>query len=230
MASILVVEDNENLAFGLRRTLEVEGFDVAVAPDGESALEVLSSRTLDLVVLDLMLPGIDGFDVLSTLRAEGHETPVLVLSARGEEMDKLLGFRLGADDYVTKPFRIMEVVARIRAILRRVARDEAPVGKVDSLIRFSDITVDPHARIVRKGPREISLTPRALDLLLALMARKGAAVSRLELLEEVWGHKGAVITRTVDTHVAELRKKLEDDSAQPRHIVTVSKVGYRFQP
>lgn len=230
MPSILVVEDNENLAFGLRRTLEVDGFDVAVAADGETALELLRTNPPDLVVLDLMLPGIDGFDVLSTLRSEGYETPVLVLSARGEEMDKLLGFRLGADDYVTKPFRIMEVVARIRAILRRSTRGEAAPHSASALVRFGDVTVDPHARTVQKGSREIALTPRALDLLLALLARNGAAVSRLELLEEVWGHKGAVITRTVDTHVAELRKKLEADSSAPRHILTVSKVGYRFRP
>jgi DNA-binding response OmpR family regulator len=228
VATILIVEDNENLAFGLRRTLEVEGFRADVANDGEAALERVRAEPFDLVVLDLMLPGMDGFDVLSSLRSEGFDTPVLVLSARGEEMDKLLGFRLGADDYVTKPFRIMEVVARIRAILRRAAGDDAAEG-ADEALRFGDVTVDPRARTVHKNGEEVGLTPRSFDLLMALVERDGAAASRLELLEEVWGHKGAVVTRTVDTHVAELRRKLEDDSSQPRHILTVSKVGYRFQ-
>jgi two-component system, OmpR family, alkaline phosphatase synthesis response regulator PhoP len=229
MATILVVEDNENLAFGLSRTLEVEGFQVQVAKDGEEALSCVRDLRPGLIVLDLMLPGMDGFDVLSTLRKEGFETPVLVLSARGEEMDKLLGFRLGADDYVTKPFRVMEVVARIRAIMRRAAKGEDGSRLAVGVITFGDVIVDREARTVRKGEREVSLTPKAFDLLLALMDREGAAWSRLDLLKEVWGHKGAVLTRTVDSHVAELRRKLEDDSSRPRHILTVSKVGYRFQ-
>jgi two-component system, OmpR family, alkaline phosphatase synthesis response regulator PhoP len=221
--------DYENLAFGLRRTPEGEGFQVDVAADGEEALRKVRSREPDLVVLDLMLPGIDGFDVLGTLRKEGLQTPVLVLSARGEEMDKLLGFRLGADDFVTRPFRIMEVVARIRAILRRASNGEDRPRERNGAIRFGAVAVNPDARTVRKNGEEVSLTPKEFDLLLALLGRDGGAVSRLELLEEVWGHKGAVVTRTVDTHVAELRRKLEDDSSHPRHILTVSKVGYRLK-
>jgi len=224
---ILVVEDNENLAFGLQRSLEVEGFDVEVAPDGEDALRQARQSDPDLLVLDLMLPGKGGFDVLSELRDEGRDTPVLVLSARGEEMDKLLGFRLGADDYVTKPFRIMEVVARIRAILRR-ANGPGDNGSSGAVERFGDVEVDPEARTATKDGQPVSLTPKEFDLLMALLRRDGAAASRLDLLEEVWGHKGAVVTRTVDTHVAELRRKLEDDSSQPTHILTVSKVGYRL--
>jgi DNA-binding response OmpR family regulator len=225
---ILIVEDNENLAFGLRRSLEVEGFQVEVAPDGPEALRQVGVFQPDLVVLDLMLPGLDGFDVLARMRERGHHAPVLILSARGEEMDKLLGFRLGADDYVTKPFRIMEVVARIRAIIRRVApfANGAGEGPVE---RFGDVEVDAQARIVRKGGDEVALTPKEFDLLLAFLRRKGRAASRLELLQEVWGHKGGVVTRTLDTHVAELRKKLEDDSSNPTHILTVSKVGYRLE-
>lgn len=228
MARILLVEDNENLAFGLQRSLEVEGFQVDAVTEGEKALKRVGESTPDLLVLDLMLPGMDGFDVLERLRKEGHEVPVLVLSARGEEMDKLLGFRLGADDYVTKPFGVSEVVARIRAILRRAGAVDGE-GEGRALERFGDVEVDPYARIVRKGGREVALTPKEFDLLLALLRRDGAVAPRLELLEEVWGHRAAVVTRTVDTHVAELRRKLEDDSSDPRHILTVSKVGYRLR-
>ena len=227
MSRILLVEDNENLAFGLQRSLEVEGFQVTAVTEGEEALRRLSEFDPNLLVLDLMLPGMDGFDVLERLREEGQDVPVLVLSARGEEMDKLLGFRLGADDYVTKPFGVSEVVARIRAILRRAGEPNG-VDAARRLERFGDVEVDPSARIVRKAGEEVPVTPKELDLLLALLRRDGAVAPRLELLEEVWGHRAAVVTRTVDTHVAELRRKLEDDSSDPAHIVTVSKAGYRL--
>jgi two-component system response regulator MtrA len=180
----------------------------------------------DLVVLDLMLPGMDGYRVLRQMRADGLAMPVLILTAKGEEADKVLGFRLGADDYVTKPFGVLELLARVEALLRRTR--PAPVQASTSLHRFGDIGVDLSTRIVHRAGQVVALTPMEFDLLVALLKRNGAVVSRLELLAEVWGHSSAVLTRTVDTHVGELRRKLEQDPSRPRHILTVRKAGYRL--
>jgi len=177
------------------------------------------------VILDLMLPDGDGLDVCRDIRARG-DTPVLILTARGEETDKVLGFRLGADDYVTKPFGVLELLARVEAILRRV-RGNGEHGP--PCLRFADVEVEVAAHRVLKAGEDVALTPKEFDLLLALMRREGAVASRVELMKEVWGHRAAVASRTVDTHVAELRRKLEDEPADPRHILTVHKAGYRFQ-
>ncbi|HEV2150010.1 MAG TPA: response regulator transcription factor [Longimicrobiaceae bacterium] len=231
MTRILVVEDNENLAFGLSTSLELEGHEVVVAADGPEGLRAAREHRPDLLVLDLMLPGMDGYRVLKTLRDEGDEVPVLILTARGEEADKVLGFRLGADDYVTKPFGLLELLARVQALLRRAGRTaaqtRAPAPEVE---RFGEVEVSPASRSVRRRGEPVALTPKEFDLLLALVRRQGAVASRLELLQEVWGHRAAVMTRTVDMHVAELRRKLEDDPGEPRHILTVWKAGYRLQP
>lgn len=226
MSRLLIVEDNENLAYGLRNNLEIAGHEVEVAEEGEAALAKIALSPPELIVLDLMLPGIDGYRVLRRLREDGHEMPVLILSARGEETDKILGFRLGADDYVTKPFSVLEIIERVGALLRRVGRTEtrsSPAG-------FGDVHIDLATHTVERAGEPVALTPMEFDLLMALLRRKGAVASRLELLREVWGHRAAVVTRTVDTHIAELRRKLEDDPASPRHILTVRKVGYRLQP
>jgi DNA-binding response OmpR family regulator len=227
---ILVVEDNPDLAFGLRTNLEFEGYDVTLAGDGPAGLMRARSTDPDLTILDLMLPGMDGYQVLRTLREEGFRKPVLLLTARGEEADKVRGFRLGADDYVTKPFGVMELLARVEALLRRAGDTAAAPAAGAATERFGDVEVDPATRVVRRAGEAVSLTPKELDLLLALIRRRGAVVSRLELQREVWGHRGAVVTRTVDTHVAELRRKLEHDPAAPQHILTARKAGYRFQP
>jgi two-component system alkaline phosphatase synthesis response regulator PhoP len=228
MSRILVVEDNANLAYGLSTSLELEGHRVTVARDGAEGLRAARDQAPDLVILDLMLPEMDGYRVLKTLREEGHEVPVLILTARGAESDKVLGFRLGADDYVTKPFGLLELLARVAALLRRVARpataDAAEVG----VVTLGEIEVSPSQRAVRRRGEEVPLTPKEFDLLMALVRRKGTVAGRLELLAEVWGHRAAVMTRTVDMHVAQLRRKLEDDPADPRHIVTVWKAGYRI--
>jgi DNA-binding response OmpR family regulator len=224
MTRVLVVEDNQDLAFGLRNNLEIEGYAVDVAADGPSGLAAARRLAPDLVVLDLMLPGMDGYRVLRLLRDEGFSMPVLILTARGEEGDKVRGFRLGADDYVTKPFGVLELLARVEALLRR-SRPPAPSRAVE---RFGDVEVDASTRIVRRAGREVAVTPMEFDLLVALLRRGGAVASRLELLKEVWGHSSAVLTRTVDTHVGELRRKLEPDPASPRHILTVRKAGYRL--
>ncbi|HEX7243928.1 MAG TPA: response regulator transcription factor [Longimicrobiaceae bacterium] len=229
MSRILVVEDNANLAYGLRTSLELEGHEVVVAEDGAEGLREARRCAPELVILDLMLPETDGYRVLKTLREEGAAVPVLILTARGEEADKVLGFRLGADDYVTKPFGLLELLARVEALLRRTAKPEpGGGGAAAETLRFGRVEVVPSARQVRREGEEVPLTPKEFDLLMALARRGGGVASRLELLAEVWGHRAAVMTRTVDMHVAQLRRKLEEDPADPRHIVTVWKAGYRL--
>jgi len=228
MSRILVVEDNANLAFGLSTSLELEGHQVVVARDGAAGLRAAREHTPDLVILDLMLPEMDGYRVLKALREEGREVPVLILTARGAESDKVLGFRLGADDYVTKPFGLLELLARVAALLRRSGRAPAAEAAEPGVVTLGDLEVSPAQRAVRRRGEEVPLTPKEFDLLMALVRRKGTVAGRLELLAEVWGHRAAVMTRTVDMHVAQLRRKLEDDPADPRHIVTVWKAGYRI--
>jgi DNA-binding response OmpR family regulator len=173
-----------------------------------------------------MLPGMDGYEVLRAIRGDRNEVPIMILSARGEESDKVLGFRLDADQYVTKPFGVLELLERVGALLRRSAARDG--RESDPQIRFGSIVVDPTARTVTRRGRVVQLSPKAFDLLLALVARGGKVATRQELLREVWGYGAFVVSRTVDSHVAELRRKLEDDAAEPAHIVTVWKVGYRF--
>ena len=229
MPRILIVEDNPDLAYGLRTGLEIEGYEVQVAEDGETGLDRARAWTPDLVMLDLMLPGMDGYRVLKTLREGGSDVPVLILTARGEEADKVLGFRLGADDYVTKPCGVLELLARVGALLRRSRIAEHRAGS-DGLERFGSVEINPASRTVMKEGTAVALSPKEFDLLLALVRRRGAVASRVELLREVWGHRVEVMTRTVDIHIAELRRKLEDDPSQPRHILTVWKAGYRLEP
>ena len=229
MSRILVVEDNANLAFGLSTSLELEGHQVVVARDGAAGLRAAREHGPDLVILDLMLPEMDGYRVLKRMREEGVGTPVIFLTARGEEADKVLGFRLGADDYVTKPFGLLELLARVEAHLRRTARAAVPAAPGAAVERFGEVEVDPAARTATLRGEEVPLTPKEMDLLLALLRRNGAVASRLELLKEVWDHRAAVMTRTVDMHVAELRRKLEENPSRPRYILTVWKAGYRLQ-
>jgi DNA-binding response OmpR family regulator len=223
VSRILVVEDDPDLGRGLRSNLEIEGHDVRVVADGPAALaEAKGTPAPDLVVLDLMLPGLDGLKVLTELRKIDAATPVLILTAKQTEGDKVRGLRLGADDYVTKPFGLMELLARIEALLRRSA------PRCLATIRFGDVEIDTGARTVTRAKEAVSLRPMEYDLLLALVKRRGAAASRLDLLREVWGYATAAETRTVDTHVFELRQKLEADPAHPRHLLTVWRVGYRL--
>jgi two-component system alkaline phosphatase synthesis response regulator PhoP len=221
---VLVVEDNPDLAFGLRNNLEIEGYEVRLAEDGPGGVAQALAWRPDLVILDLMLPGMDGYRVLRTIRDAGFAAPVLMLTARGEEADKVMGLRSGADDYVTKPFGVLELLARVEALLRRgaTAREAAPAG-------FGTIRVDRAARVVTRDGSAVPLAPMEYELLVALLDRCGAVVSRNDLMRSVWGYDASIVSRTVDTHVVELRRKLEDDPARPRHILTVRKAGYRLQ-
>jgi DNA-binding response OmpR family regulator len=224
---LLLIEDNEDLAFGVRTALEFEGYEVVVAHDGATGLAAARQHQPALIVLDLMLPDTDGYTVLRDLRREGVHVPVLILTARGEEADVVLGFDSGADDYVTKPFSTAELLARIRALLRRTI----VAGAATATERFGDIEVDAGARTVRARGAGVELSPKEFDLLLVLLRRRGATASRAELLREVWRYENVdVETRTIDIHVAELRRKLEIDPTHPRHILTVRKVGYRLRP
>jgi DNA-binding response OmpR family regulator len=225
MTRVLVVEDNADLAFAVTTALQSEGFDVAVASNGPEGVARARANDADIIILDLMLPGFDGYRVIRTLREDGITTPILVLTARGEEADKVRGLRLGADDYVTKPFGAMEFLARVDALLRR-ARLSPPAPVLD---RFGEVEVNRAARTVKRNGNPVALTPKEFDLLIALMDRAGSVVSRADLLSAVWGYQQDVSTRTVDLHVSELRAKLEPNPAQPVHIITVRKTGYRFE-
>ena len=227
MKRILLVEDNPDLVYGLRNNLEIEGYDVSVAEDGPSGVQGARELQPDLVILDLMLPGMDGFEILRGIRGGGNDLPVLILSARGEEQDKIRGFRLDADQYVTKPFSLVELLERVHALLRRSTRGGSD-QKSGALV-FGEVVVDPAARTVTRSGEPVALSPKAFDLLLSLIRREGRVASRMELLREVWGYGPLVLSRTVDSHVAELRRRLENDPADPRHILTVFKVGYRFE-
>jgi len=230
MTRVLVIEDSNDLAQGLRYNLELEGYAVKVADDGNAGLSLAREWDPDLVILDLMLPGMDGYQVLRSIRGDGRQTPVLILSARGEEADKVRGFQLDADQYVTKPFGLIELLERVKSLLRRRrARTEAPAIEPGvGTIAFGDVTIDPASRTVTRAGAAVSLTPKAYELMMALIKRKGAVATRVELLREVWDHRAIVLTRTVDSHMAELRKKLEHDPADPKHFITIWKVGYRF--
>ena len=229
MKRVLVVEDNQDLALGLQVNLEVQGYAVQAVHEGTAVLESARAFRPDLIVLDLMLPGIDGFQVLAELRSAGVDAAVLILSARGEEVDKVRGFRLGADDYVVKPFGLMELLARVEALLRRGGASSRGPRADTPGESFGDVVVEVESRRVIVKGTPVNVTPKAFDLLVALLQRNGRVASRLDLLREVWGHRSAVESRTVDTHIAELRRKIEADPAHPRHILTVWKAGYRLQ-
>src|SRR5580692_5066636 len=229
MTRILLIEDNRDLAYGLRNNLEIEGYDVEVAHDGVAGLKAFSNVKPDLTIIDIMLPQLDGFRVLKTLRQKDRATPVLLLTAKGEEFDKVRGLRMGADDYVTKPFGLLELLARVEALLRRTHGGGAATEDMRKVQRFGVIEVDPASRTVRRASQTVELAPKEFDLLLALLRARGAVVTRLQVMREVWGYSAAVVSRTVDTHIAELRRKLEENPSSPRHIITVRKTGYRIK-
>ena len=224
MGKILIVEDEPDMVLGLKDNFEFEGYEVVTASDGVAGLERARALKPDLVILDIMLPKLSGLEVCKTLRSEGFQTPILMLTARGQEIDKVVGLELGADDYVTKPFSIRELLARVRAILRRTDGTKKRLQKY----RFSDVELDFEAYRAKKGGAPLELSPREFELLRYLIERKGETVSRDKLLEDVWGYESYPSTRTVDTHIAKLRAKIGDSGSDPRYILTIHGVGYKF--
>lgn len=224
MAKVLIVEDDDAMATALKDGFTFEGYDVLHAKDGEAALAMARELSADLVILDVMLPKLSGLDVLKQLRADGVPVPVIMLTARGQEIDKVLGLKLGADDYVTKPFGFMELAARVEALLRR-ASGGARMADVHS---FGDVVVDFRKGELRKAGALVEVTARELRLLEFFLAHRGEVIARERLLDQVWEYDGTPLTRTVDMHVAKLRKKIETDPADPRYIVTVHRIGYKF--
>jgi two-component system alkaline phosphatase synthesis response regulator PhoP len=224
---ILVIEDDESITLGLQMNLEAEGYRVTVATDGDEGLAQARAGGFDLLVLDVMLPRMNGFEVVRSLRAEGDMVPVIMLSARGAEMDKVMGLELGAEDYITKPFGLAELLARVKAVLRRDGivrrRGELPM-------RTADLEVNPRSREVRREGALVELTATEFDVLWALIEASDRALAREELVERVWGPGHVVTLRTIDNFILQLRAKLEADPSEPRHLVTVRGVGYRFKP
>lgn len=225
-ASILIVEDDSSIRQGLELTLLKEGFMVNTASSAEEGQDSLAKQVPDLIVLDLMLPGRSGHEFCRALRSSGNDVPILMLSALADEGDRVLGFELGADDYVTKPFSLKELVARVRALLRRSGRGETP--SIPEEVSFGDAVVNFRQFTATMEGHPVKIPARAYGLLRLLMLRAGAVATREELLDEVWGYEAMPTTRTVDNHVSMLRAALEDDPADPRYILTVHGVGYRF--
>lgn len=221
---ILIIEDDASIAAGLRMNLRHEGFETSLAQDGELGLRLALEESPDLIILDIMIPAMNGFEVLRELRRRGSTAGVIMLTAKGLEEDKVLGLELGADDYVQKPFGLNELIARIHAVLRRRRQG------VPDRFSFDDVVIDRGARTVTKAGEAISLSPREIALLLFLTDHAGRALSRDALLEGAWGLDYEGTTRTVDNFIVSLRKKLEPDPDNPRHLVTVRGVGYRFDP
>lgn len=223
---ILLVEDEPGLVFTLTDRLESEGYEVEHAGDGDQGYEMALDEDFDVIILDIMLPGRNGFDVCRDLRKEGMETPILMLTARGQVADKVVGLKLGADDYLTKPFETIELLARIEALLRRAASG-GPSRSVDRY-SFGDVDVDFRKAEVRKGDEPVELSARELGLLRYFVENRGVVLTRDELLDKVWGYDATPSTRTVDVHVAWLRQKIETNPRHPEFVVTVHGQGYKF--
>jgi DNA-binding response OmpR family regulator len=225
---ILIVEDDRNLLDTLKYNLRKEGFEVVTAVDGAEALDVARREKPDLVILDIMLPKLSGFEVCRILRKE-TTTPILMLTAKDEEVDKIVGLEIGADDYVTKPFSMRELLARVGAMLRRRKITEMQPGPREALLRVGDIEVDIARHKASKGATMLALTPKEFDLLAFLATNKGFVFSRDQLLEKVWGYDFAGDTRTVDVHIRWLRQKIETDPNNPKHLITVRGTGYKLE-
>jgi DNA-binding response OmpR family regulator len=224
MSVILAIEDDPAILRGLADNLRFESYEVLTATDGQTGYALIHEKRPDLIILDLMLPKLSGYEICRKLRAEGIQTPILMLTARGEEADRVLGLDLGADDYVAKPFSIRELLARIRAILRRTQPPKALPGE----LRFDDVVLNFVSYEAHKAGRPLEMTRKEFQLLRLLASRTGEVVTRDELLNEVWGYENYPTTRTVDNHVAGLRAKIENEPGDPKHLKTVHGVGYKF--
>ena len=226
MKRILIIEDDVAILRGLKDNLEYESYELVTAEDGERGYCLIQEKKPDLIILDLMLPRMSGYELCRKVREEGITTPILMLTARGEEMDRVVGLDLGADDYVTKPFSVPELLARIRTIIRRVQKAKA--GDLPSELRFGDISIDFKCFEACKGGKILNMSRKEFGVLRLLAAREGEVVTRDELLDEVWGYDQYPTTRTVDNHIALIRNKIESDPSNPRHLITVYGVGYKL--
>jgi DNA-binding response OmpR family regulator len=226
MSKILIVEDDESMRRGLRDNLVLEGYDVDTEGDGEGGLDALRTGRYDLLILDVMLPVLSGIDLLRKAKEERIATRVIMLTARSEEIDKVVGLELGADDYVTKPFSLRELLARVKAVLRRVG----PEGERarETVLQLGDVRIDFAAYAATKHGAPVDMTPKEVDVLRYLCEREGETVSRTDLLEHVWGYAEEISSRTVDNVIVRLRQKIESDPSHPRHILTMHGVGYKF--
>jgi DNA-binding response OmpR family regulator len=227
MWRVLIAEDDPAMAVALQDGFRFEGFQVLIAQDGETALKLAQAEPLDLIILDVMLPKMSGLDVCKQLRANGNNIPIIMLTARSQEIDKVLGLKLGADDYVTKPFSFLELMARIEALRRRVTKPSESRESQDRY-QFSDITLDFKKFELRKGDKVVEISGRELNILRYFIEHRGEVVTRDQLLNVVWGYDSFPLTRTVDMHIAKLRQKIEDDPSNPAYIITVHRAGYKF--
>jgi DNA-binding response OmpR family regulator len=221
---VLIVEDDQAMAVALRDGFEYEGYSVQVARDGATGLRLASDRDVDLIILDVMLPKVSGFDVCKHIRSAGNSTPIIMLTARGQEIDKVVGLKIGADDYVTKPFSFMELMARVEALLRRTSRQSDSVDTFE----FGSVVVNFKKFEVTRHGAPVDISARELNILKYFINHRGEVVSRDQLLDAVWGYENFPLTRTVDMHIAKLRHKIEEVPGDPKHIVTVHRLGYKF--
>ena len=224
MPKVLIVEDDDSMAVALKDGFEYEGYSVVLARDGAAGHRLAGEINPDLMVLDVMLPKMSGLDVCKKIRAEGNRLPIIMLTARGQEVDKVLGLKMGADDYITKPFGFMELMARVEAVLRRATGGE---GMTESY-QFGDVHVDFKKFEAKKKGKSLDLSPREFRLLHYFVEHRGEVVPRDQLLDTVWDYDNPPLTRTVDMHIAKLRKKIEDNPADPQFIVTIHRLGYKF--
>lgn len=222
---ILIIEDEEDLVKGLKLNLAGEGYDVAWAYDGQEGIRKALEERPDLIILDIMLPKMDGLEVCREIRQKNMNIPIIMLTAKGEEVDKVVGLEVGADDYITKPFSIRELLARLKAHLRREKRE---VKKIPEAYSFGDVEVDfSHFKVRRKG-KEVDLTSLEVEILKYFVSHRGEVVTREALLDKIWGYERFPTTRTIDNHILKLRKKIEEDPAHPKYIFSVYGAGYRF--
>lgn len=228
MPDILIIEDEPAMQLGLKDNLEMESYHVDLANDGEIGLHKIKNNRYDLVLLDVMLPKLSGFDVCKAVRTAGIATPIILLTARGEEIDKVLGLELGADDYITKPFGVRELLARVKALLRRTPQQNLPPSSNSTFVSIGRLQIDFSLLMAKEGQEEIKLSHKEFEILLYLYKNQHKVISRYELLEHVWGYEEQITTRTVDNFIARLRQKIETNPNQPRTIITVHGSGYKM--
>lgn len=227
MAKILIVEDEPQMQIGLRDNFEFEGYEVELVANGNDALEKISKGQYDLIIQDIMIPGISGLDVIKKAREKGIKSPFIILTAKSEEIDKVVGLEIGADDYITKPFSLRELLARVKAVLRR---NEGNTVAAQTKINIGSVLIDFATYEVTKAGVPVSMTPKEVDILKHLWKNKNQVVSRDSLLTEVWGYDESISSRTVDNFILKLRQKIEEDPATPKHIITIHGTGYKFIP